>query len=381
MRAGVTGVQIDVVADDRTGALETAAAIADRLEAPVPVAVWPDAAPVRSTASVVDLASRHLPAAEAAARAATLAPARRSAHKIDSTLRGNWAAELVARHRACGQPVLVVPALPDLGRTCVGGVVLVDGVPVHETAVAGDARGGVVTSRPAELLSAAATGSLNVVEIGDLADLSGWLRAGAGVAVVDAADAETIGRIVDRWHQFEGVLLAGTSGVIGAAVGRPRTLMPMSRTDAIGRPILVVCGSANPAARAQIDHAVACGAVATERIDVRVVARMQRGAPVILCPPVIAGPVSHEAAAAMAARLVAEASAVIESGIVGTLVVIGGDTAAAILGDALVVVHGSLAPGTALVESLVCDVPIVTRAGGFGAANALSDLLWDTLAS
>ena len=38
--------------------------------------------------------------------------AARYAHKIDSTLRGNWASELVARHAATGHPVLVVPAYP-----------------------------------------------------------------------------------------------------------------------------------------------------------------------------------------------------------------------------------------------------------------------------
>ena len=67
----------------------------------------------------------------------------------------------------------------------------------------------------------------------------------------------------------------------------------------------------------------------------------------------------------------------VESGHVGTLIVIGGDTAAALLGDALVVVHGSVRPGTALVESLVVDVPVITRAGGFGAIDALSELLWE----
>jgi nucleotide-binding universal stress UspA family protein len=34
----------------------------------------------------------------------------RHAHKIDSTLRGNWASELVARYTTTGRPVLVVPA-------------------------------------------------------------------------------------------------------------------------------------------------------------------------------------------------------------------------------------------------------------------------------
>ncbi len=59
----------------------------------------------------------------------------------------------------------------------------------------------------------------------------------------------------------------------------------------------------------------------------------------------------------------------------GALVVIGGDTAAAVLGSADVTVQGSVDPGTAwgTVEGL--DVPIVTRSGGFGSDHSLVELL------
>ena len=84
-------VDLHVAADDRTGAIETAAAIADRTGAPVPVAVWPDLVPPSVGAAVVDLASRHVDPADAVARAGSLPCRGRLAHKIDSTLRGNWA--------------------------------------------------------------------------------------------------------------------------------------------------------------------------------------------------------------------------------------------------------------------------------------------------
>lgn len=365
-------MKLHVTADDRTGALESAAAIADRTGAPVPVAVWPDRAPARSTSSVIDLASRHLAAEEAGERAATLPATGRLAHKMDSTLRGNWAAELATRHRTAGLPVLLVPALPSLGRVCVGGEVLVGDRRAHEV-VAGDPLCRVASSRPADHLSGVGIGA---IELADLASVSAWLRTPEGVAVADATSDDDIEAIVDRWHAVDGVLLAGTSAVVGAAIGRAGA---PARRHEVRPPTLVVCGSLHPTARDQVAAAAERGATIADHVDADVLVAMVAGKPVVLCTPPITGPVTPEQAAAAAARLVHEAAAVIESGHVGTLVVIGGDTTAALLGDALVVVHGSVAPGTALVESLVIDVPVITRAGAFGGRHALVDLLWQAV--
>jgi D-threonate/D-erythronate kinase len=365
-------VELHVTADDRTGALECAAAIADRTRTPVPVAVWPDRAPARAGSWVVDLASRHLAPHHASERAATVPANGRMVHKIDSTLRGNWAAELAARHRGAGLPVLVVPALPALGRTCVGGEVFVGERRAHEV-VAGDPLSRIASSRPSDHLRAC---GVDPVELADTCAVSAWLRAPVGIAVADAAADATVEAIVDRWHGVDGVLLAGTSAVVGAAAGK--------QSGALGRhdvrpPTLVVCGSLHPVAREQVAAAAARGATIAEQVDHGVLAAMVAGTPVILCSPPVAGPVSDGQAAGAAARLLHEAAALIESGHLGTLILIGGDTAAAVLGDALVVVHGSVRPGTALVESLVVDVPVITRAGAFGDPDALVDLLWATV--
>lgn len=363
-------MRLQVAADDRTGAIESAAALADRTGVPVPVAVWPDRAPAGAACGVVDLGTRHLEPAEAAARASTLSTAGRLAHKIDSTLRGNWATELAARHAATGMPVVVVPALPALGRVCVDGVVLVDGVPVHESPVRFDPHGGPASSRPRDLLEAAGA---PVVEVHDRVALSAWFADPVGVAVVDADDQRSIDAVVDRWHNRNGILLAGTSAVIGTAIGRPTHHAP---TRIVQPPTLVVCGSAHPLAAAQIERVRGRGAHVVDRFGPDVLQAMETGTPIVLRPPALDGPVTAQQASDAMQRLMQEAASVIESGHVGTLVLIGGDTTAALLGDALVVVLGSVVPGTALVESLVVDIPVITRAGGFGSDEALVDLLW-----
>ena len=115
-----------VLADDRTGALETAGAIAEAGHSASMV-------PLERLAGrfgddrviVVDLATRHLSAEAATARVGRAATLLRSAGrpvvlKLDSTLRGNWAAEAVELVRHRPRPALVVAAFPAVGRICVG---------------------------------------------------------------------------------------------------------------------------------------------------------------------------------------------------------------------------------------------------------------------
>ena len=90
------GRTLVVTADDTTGALESAARAADEGWTTTVVPFGP--APVADArCTVIDLRSRHLGAGSAAQRmrsALRSAPVR--AHKIDSTLRGNWPDELAA---------------------------------------------------------------------------------------------------------------------------------------------------------------------------------------------------------------------------------------------------------------------------------------------
>ena len=71
--------------------------------------------------------------------------------------------------------MLLVPALPRLGRVCRGGVVYVDGVPVGDH----DARRATSSPRPAEHLVDA--GAEDVVELADAAALRCLVQEGRAV--------------------------------------------------------------------------------------------------------------------------------------------------------------------------------------------------------
>ncbi|HSJ90916.1 MAG TPA: four-carbon acid sugar kinase family protein [Ilumatobacter sp.] len=367
-----------VAADDRTGAFEVAGRLADVGNGPVTVTAWPnlpDADEVSGDeaglVTVVDLASRHLSQREARHRATSLGRGARAGHKIDSALRGNWADELAGR--AEQSPVLLVPALPEFGRVCIGGEVLDHGRPVHEGSAGSDVRRRVTSSHPADLLRAAGVGIVG--EVADLERLAAWLADPVGVVVADAQTDDDISRILELWESSAGdVVLAGPSSVVGRArVGDlPATPLPEHRG-----PVLLVCGSVHPSARAQLAFLERRGTPVTTLADDITAHQLADHGAVVLVTEIPVGDVDEPmaiAAAASLARGVADLRSRVD---IAALVVIGGDTAAAVLGGGSAVVHGTAGPGTAWATVGDDPLPVITRSGGFGSEAALDELLRD----
>jgi D-threonate/D-erythronate kinase len=125
-----------IVADDLSGAADCAIAFAAAGLKTV-VSLDANASDVNATVIAADTDTRRLSPADAAKRTASAwqalrAPGRRLYKKIDSTLRGNWTAEVAALTRLAG-PAIVTPAFPATGRTVRDGRVLVRGVPLEDT--------------------------------------------------------------------------------------------------------------------------------------------------------------------------------------------------------------------------------------------------------
>jgi uncharacterized protein YgbK (DUF1537 family) len=125
-----------IIADDLSGAADCAIAFAS---AGLSTVVTLDASHDTGDASVVaiDTDTRRLSASQAAERTLMACqtlrkPAQRLYKKIDSTLRGNWAAEVASLQSIAGLAI-VAPAFPATGRTTVEGKVLVNGQPLEST--------------------------------------------------------------------------------------------------------------------------------------------------------------------------------------------------------------------------------------------------------
>ncbi len=363
-------VSLTIQADDLTGACDTGALFAG--PRPVPVTLWPRRPPV-APVRVIDTETRACDAAEAARRVAALAtPATgRWFKKVDSTLRGRVGAELDAVMRAGGAATaLVCPALPSQGRVVLDRTLLVDGVPVGDTAIACDPQfPRAAGSSVVEILRLQIDRPLAWVPIDQLregpAELAARLRRLHGTVVV--ADAETDGDLdvlVDAALALalDAPLLAGSAG-LARALARHLGLLGERVDLPPGRRWLVVAGSQHPVAIRQAEQARAAG--------LRVV---------------VAPAAPEPDRARVVARVAAEAAAALAREPCDLVVVTGGETAAALLralGAERLDLVGVPGPGLALGRLQAPghpDLPVLTKAGGFGAPDLLVSLLAEAVA-
>jgi len=159
---------IGVLADDLTGALGSAARLkAGGLD---PVVVWrPEDLREPPRAAVIDMRTRDAPLGPRATAARWAEMLRelgceRFEQRMDSTLRGAPGEELSGLLEGAGKAdatVVAVPAFPDAGRVCAGGIQA--GVDVAERLFAGDAQ----VVRPEALRSAIEAGAGRLVVDGE----------------------------------------------------------------------------------------------------------------------------------------------------------------------------------------------------------------------
>jgi uncharacterized protein YgbK (DUF1537 family) len=425
--------QIAIIADDLTGAADTGAYFGQvglvtmvvlALDGCVSagsvepskdsiLSLSKDAAPLPCNVLVVSTESRHLARDEAvvqvqraARRIADECQASWVYKKIDSTLRGHPGPELAAIMDAMGlEQALVAPAFPAQGRTTRKG----------RQWVAGGAHGADLLA----LFRATAGGrpvrglELDLVRRGPAA-VSEALQASARSIVI--ADAETGADLVSLAGAAVTCglrLLCGSAGLARALAdalpplpvaplpqlpglettpGAPRTAGLPLRLRPRG-PVLVVAGSRHPCTARQVESARQRGAEVVHPVpaflngDERAVAtavqavtsRLECGQDVILTTAGMSDGASGEKM--VAAQLGRVVRALALSGQVGGLVLTGGDTAAAVcsaLATTALWLRGEVQPGIAwgtLLDGALPGLPVVTKAGGFGADEALEAAL------
>lgn len=380
-----------IVADDLSGAAESAAELAGACGVPLALSeksgrTSPAGAPrVRA----VDVDTRHSPPAAArlrtgralgAAGANTLVFA-----KLDSLLRGNPGAAVDELRRA-GRTVVVSAAHPGAGRTVRAGVSFVDGVALHETAAWAAEEALPPRSVAAALGGPAGVGGFRVIPLAVVRSASALREAIAecartgAVAVCDAETPEDLSAVAEATlAQSVPVALAGTAALARALAGLlelpgdgPRhAARPLPE-----RPVLVVAGTRAPSLDAQFATLAAAGATAYD-LDEAALARAARGG------------LPHDGAATTAVRLarghawravdvdrLAAAVVPLAQATGAHLVLTGGETARRVLGalgvDELTVV-GPLGAGAVLCRT-ADGRAVVTRPGSFGGDGHLVDL-------
>ncbi len=280
-------VRLGVIADDLTGANDTGVQFARQGARTIVPLDWHDLASLGRHADVLVLCtnSRGLPPGAAAQRAKLAAQALRKARvaaiykKIDSTFRGNVGAELDAVLDVYpAHLTILAPSFPPAGRAVVNGTLLVNGVPVHRTAIGRDPVAPVRQSHLPTLLRAQSRRSIHHLPLEILRArwpraarvIRSWQPTHGALAVADAATAADLRRLA-RLIALEGLLgvAVGSAGLAAAlSVALPWGRRPLRRLPSVEHPILLVVGSPNPTSLAQIadferrrSAAVICGEI------------------------------------------------------------------------------------------------------------------------
>lgn len=326
-----------LIADDLTGALDTAAVFAGRGLA-TEVALSPDDFPavLASGAAVVAVSTRSregsaAAAAQAVAQVVAALPAELAVFKkVDSRLKGHVAAELAP---LAPERLLVAPALPEFGRLTRDGMLGGFGVaaPIAIAPLLGE-------------LAARAT----IPDVASDADLD--------AALAQAGDALPVGA-----RGLAGALARRMTGRATATLLRPR-----------GARVLAVIGSRDAITLPQIEEVRAQSLARWLPAPGGILLEAAAQAPRLLVQAV---PGPHpRAGAEVAAALAASVHPRLTGGR-DALILSGGATAEAVL-DAMGITRlrllGECLPGLPVARA--GDLVIITKSGGFGARQTLAEV-------
>jgi uncharacterized protein YgbK (DUF1537 family) len=270
-----TPIKIAVIADDLTGANDTAVQFAKQgLKTIVLLGTDFPTGTIEENVVVTDSRSRSLTPDEAYRKVARTAALVRDGRfhtvfkKIDSTLRGNVGSEIDAIMDTCGQELAVVaPAFPKNGRVTVGGYLLVQGAPVEATEVAKDPLCPIAESHIPTLLSGQTVrrvGHVGIKSIGAgpegiLEAMERMFAAGDRVIVCDVWQDDHLPMAVAAAIRLNrSVLWVGSAGLaeylpsaLGLAAAPPEK-NPVEQNPAAGKPVVVLAGSVSNVTRGQV---------------------------------------------------------------------------------------------------------------------------------
>ncbi|MDR0806677.1 MAG: four-carbon acid sugar kinase family protein [Enterobacteriaceae bacterium] len=416
-----------VIADDFTGANDTGVQLAKK-GARTDVLLCEKPLKEKSSRShkpdvlVVNTESRAVTAAQAAERVTRAIKEQTSAQtsklqiykKIDSTFRGNVGAEVEAALKASGAKIaLVAPAIPAAGRVTLDGICLVNRIPLMETEFASDPKTPIKSSRIKDVLAEQTSLPIYEVNIAQvrsstLTETLNKLAQGLEcIAVLDAEVESDLSAIADALAELtQPYLLVGAAGLAGAL---PSSLYLKDRQRL---PVLVVAGSMSEATRKQIIYAQREKALSIVDVDVEQLLQpdnrsvmnqiIQQAAEVLRehkhC---VLRTCRDEAARLMidqlcdryqysrqqlgekiSSTLGAITLELLALSQIGGLFLTGGDIAIAVaraLNAEGYRISGEVSPCIpcgSFVNSEIDDLPVITKAGGFGADSALSDAIF-----
>lgn len=228
MQGDIAMRKVLIVADDLTGALDSAVQFATRDVKPAVTIAGGRGERIEtdSPVRVIDTESRDVSADEAAARVADALDlvqcdtATLAYKKIDSTLRGKLGAEIATVSRRLHRPlILIAPAYIEAGRTTVEGCQYLKGVPLEKTELASIPKSPITTSRISDIikneLPHSHSVSVSETEKGKAAlksHLDSLIAKGGNVFIFDATAKEHLATLAETALCYPDALMVGSAG-------------------------------------------------------------------------------------------------------------------------------------------------------------------------
>jgi uncharacterized protein YgbK (DUF1537 family) len=340
--------KICILADDLTGACDAAAPFV-RPDRTVRVWLGPSISfPASEPVQAIHTASRTLPPRDAAT--AVVGAAGQLPHapdtlifkKVDSTLRGPIAAELIALQQALNaRAILFAPAFPATGRVVRNGVLEIRG------SIEDAERRSVRDLFPAGLQS-------RIALVPNAASIPAALSSGKLLLLCDASTQDDLDAIARAALSLPGLLFAGSAGLANA-LAKLDSLPALEAPLPLASRVLFIAGTTHPTTTLQLDRLAdlpASSAVQTHQLRIE--------------PAPDAGQQIRDAFLQFQPK---------------ALFLTGGDTAqlaVTALGAHSFLLRGEFAPGVpwGIAQGGLLDGRIViTKSGGFGTPDLLCDIL------
>lgn len=411
---------VEVVADDLTGAMDTSQGFAARGYATTVVAnpeAEMDAIEEDAAVLGINTDSRYddeEDAINAVFKAIEAISAQIVYKKVDSTLRGNFAAEVDAALAASGAELaLVAPAFPSAGRTTKDGVHYVKEMPVAETEY-GDDKKGPVSSSITELFTSVDRPikniSLSTVDAGSdevAATLADTVERSdrAPIVICNALEDNHLATAAEAADDLD-ALYVGSAGLAEHITVSGADSDSYSPPQLSAGATMGVAGSVSETTLTQLDHVsddvviqvdgtgLLEGNDSDDAVE-RTVRRLREGRSVVLTAATDDEDVEQTLAAGreqglasseirdrVAAGLAAAATDVLQEETPSGLLLTGGDISVAVireLGATAVTLTGEEVeagiPIGTFADGSTAGMPLVTKAGGFGSEETIVNCL------
>lgn len=391
-------MKIGILADDFTGALDAGAQFVGYgyvdENSPWQVAFRLSGQP-SSEVEIINTASREVPpqnAFEVNQQSVAGLVGRLLYKKVDSTMRGNIAPEIMAiLGSSAYQKALLCPAAPAQGRTVIGGQVFVAGVPLDQTSFKDDPVHPARSSSMQDLLGVPTTHiPLAIVREGVQAVSAAIFHSGSQIITCDAAMERDLD-VVAQATIASGVLPCGAFGLaksfIHALPNVKQYPNAVQSTAPLPKPILVLVGSANQKSRHQVSLAedipnIVVKYLPAQSFEMEVhQALVETSHATVILAGQAQGTIRTPEWMSFGQTLSRMVVRQLQPEQIGSLVVVGGETLAALTDAAKtesIILQGERMPGVPLVrfEGGVFDGMLtVTKAGGFGDDQTLVKIL------